>query len=357
MVEEIQNRQRGMFISQKLNPEVEVAVKELGVFDPRSAIEKLGKYGIFTYDQLVKYLDVFETRGVELEDGVIIPIYGAGDDVEYFDIYEGYLRDEVLNPDQLQRFCKPLTNNHEEVIALLTGKPMTLSEIQYYLRTLQSMDGVRGRVSELVDRGIVERYYLSVKSIATGEVRSYTYHYLVGMRDLSYKWVESKFDGNDKVARVLLGEEYRERILKAVSKRPVFVVELAEIFEISEFRLLYMLRELVSSGDIKLFYQSILKDGKNGKFIAYLPSRENEVKALYKELRHFFIETRDAQDFVEKHKDDYMDYDTIVSELGISDSLCIAYLTNLRKREIIEQEGSDIIFSAFKFIWKAVGEA
>lgn len=342
--------QDALFNNPNLNPKVIEELPKLGVFDPKTASEKLGRYGIFTAEQLLPYIKDYSVQVTTLEDGVEIPIYTVPGDEEYFEIYEEYLKEDILNPDQLKRFCRRVSYNHQEVIALLTMQPQTLTEIQYHLRSSQSLDGVRGRVSELVDIGVVERYYFSLRSLNTGEVRSYAYHYLTGMRDSAQRWIQNRIDNSKMLERVYLGEQYRERIMKALSQRPVFVVELADIFGIPESKLLYMLRELSSSGEVNLFYQSILKDGKNGKFIAYLPGKEKQVKELYKELRHFFIETKSHRDFINKHKGDYMDYNSIVTELGISDSLCIAFLTNLRKRDIVEQEGTDVIFSAFKFI-------
>lgn len=319
------------------------------------ANEELGKLGIYTGEQLIPYLSEYSKTDYPVTDKNSMPVYHeATATPNEIEEYVNSITQGVLDVDKLAIANKPIGPNHMEIIAVLSKGHQTLTSLQYILRNSQSLDGVRGRVSELVDRGIVKRHYLSIKDTNTGEQKQFVYHYLPANKALLDEFIANSFAESSHLVETYYDEEKVTPVLKYVSKRPMLVVELSENLDMPEMNLLSLLRELECKGKVRLTYQSYLADGKNGKFIVSSPEQDEELHKLYSELKYWFYPAPKDElgELLEVFKGEELRFDEIIDTLNMSTSLGVAYLTHLRKREIVEQiiEGELVVFNTFRFI-------
>lgn len=333
-----------------LNKQVSEVVRELPTpFIPSHVIQHFVEFHIYTYEQLVPYLSDLNVLEIQVGDVSVFPIYYKNESVEEVESFRDKILDITVDKFKLCREHRLLSKSHKQIVALLTYQPFTLTQVQYALQTQQSADGVRGRISELVDSGTVSRYYFTIKSNTTEEMKSYVYHYLTNTEDRVVTFINKTLEANPQLQRVHLGDDIAEKLIEQLRIQPRFVVDLAEQFSVTENTMLSILREYNSSGIIKLFYQSVISDGKNGKFIAYLPDMDVELQILMDEVFKFFGDPRNnaIKKFQNLNRTKILSFTEISELLQMSETLLVAHLTNLRKRNKVEQQGDSVLTSTF----------
>lgn len=349
-IQDVLDKMANLFDAEALNSEAQKVVDELLTpFVPADILEHLADYNIYTYEQLLPYLKHFKVLETRLGDVSTFPIYYRDEPIQQIEAYRDQILDETVDRYKLCRAHKMLSRSHKQIVTLLTYQPLTLTQIQYMLQREQSTNGVRGRISELVDMGIITRYYFTIRSKRDGEMKSFVYHYLTHTGTRVVDFINTTLESNPHLERAYLGESIEKEMIKKLSTQPRFVVDLAEQFKMTESNMLSILREYNSDGRIKLFYQSVLSDGKNGKFIAYLPELEVELQIIMDELFKFFGEKAGNKltKFQNLNRTKTLTFEEVREELRMSETLAVAYLTNLRKCGKVEQIGDTVLTSKF----------
>lgn len=316
--------------------------------------EILMQHSIYTVQQLTPYLAKFNRLEVMLDNKNYIPVYYADASDEEIAQFGDSLKQNCIDPYLLVRANKEVGNSHQEIITILNEQHTTLTHLQYLLQKAQSVDGVRGRVSELVDRGIVERYHFSVRNLNTKESMSITYHYLPIHRQRMLDAITKLLAESPYLEKCYMGEDILDTITHNISKRPMVVVELSEVLHMSESYVLAALREFQSDNLVTLTYQYYLADGKNGKFIVSLPDDTDKLNSLYQELRRWFskVPNADLEELITAFQGEWLSFSDIIETLEMSPSIGVAYLTHLRKLGKVEQRDTEelVVFNDFKFL-------
>lgn len=350
-LKDVLNKADELFSYSTLKSEVKEVVNTLKTpFIPSQVLGEFAKYEIYTYEQLEPYLSDFKKMEVRIADSSWFPVYYKNETEDEVITFKEDALGFTIDAFKLCREHDRLSKSHKQIIALLTFQPLTLSQVQYGLDKEQSPDGVRGRISELVDMGYIKRYYFTIENTETSENRSFVYHYLTNTELKVVDFIENNLEANKHLKRIHLGDDIKSELFELLASKPLFVVDLAEHFKMSESNMLTILREFNSSGLVKLFYQSILSDGKNGKFIAYLPELDVELQILMDEVFKFFGHSgnNSIEKFQNLNRTKTLSFDEIVKIMGMSETLTVAYLTNLRKKNKAEQFGETVRTSTFK---------
>lgn len=318
------------------------------------------KLGLDTVEDVLGELLDLEKRGEIIKYSRKIPkgdfylnLYTTKENEELCEVTMDEIFENSIDLFETYRETTPLYNSHREVVEVIKSGALLLGDIQNKLIGVQSKDGIRGRVTELVDMKVLTRSYYTLRDTKTGDEKQLVYHTLTKDTGRLKKYIENKVAAT-KGRMEFVTDEIEDNVLELLNSRPMFVCELASILGTTNSKLESVLREMVTKGKLHLQHQSHLTVGKNGLFIVYIGEQEPIVKKMVDELRDKYQAVNSQENIVKQLLDvmgeDEAEFEIIHELLGYSEALTVAIVYYALRKGSIERVNNedDYVFGVYR---------